>query len=154
MDNPRSDIALGVVSGMIALALLVPSFREGAQVFLLPGDISPYFTPKLFIFCWIALSLAIFLKGVIGLRNWPGDGPRRNWAAVLGAFAVALGATALMKPLGYLVVAPVAVFISIWLLGYRNHVVNAVVSLAVSIGLYLVLAQLAGLTLPRAVWQG
>lgn len=154
MDNPRSDIALGAVSGIIGLALLVPTYSEGARVFLLPGDISPFFTPKLFLFAWVALSAAILVKGVIGLRHWTGDAVARNWGAIFGTFAVALVATGLMKPLGYLVVAPSAVFVSIWLLHYRNHLINLVVSVVVSALLYLMLAHLAGLTLPRAFWQG
>ena len=154
MDNPRTDIAFGAVSGIIGLALLVPSYREGARVFLLPGDISPYFTPKLFVFAWIALSLAILIKGLIGLPRWSGTATQRRWFAILGTFATALAATALMKPVGYLIVAPVAVFVTVLFLGYRNHLMNAAVAILVSVGLYLMLGQLAGLTLPRAFWQG
>lgn len=154
MDNPRNDIVLGAVTGITGLALLVPAYQEGARAFLLPGDISPFFTPKLFLFCWIAVSIGIFAKGIVGVRTTASAPPQRNWTAILGCFVVALVATALMKPLGFLAVGPVAVFISVWLLGYRNHVLNLVVSLGVSIGLYLMLVQLAGLPLPRAFWQG
>lgn len=154
MENPRSDIALGAASGLIGLALLVPAYQEGAKVFLLPGDISPYFTPKLFLFCWIALSFGLLVKGVLALRGGTSAAPSRNWFAILGCFAVALIATGLMKPLGFLVVSPPAVFVSVLMLGYRNHLLNGVVSLAVSVGLYLMLVQIAGLPLPRAFWQG
>ena len=153
MDNPKTDIALGAVSGIIGLALLVPTYREGASVFLLPGDISPYFAPKIFVFAWIALSLAILIKGFFGLRQWSGTAGQRHWFPILGTFAVALAAAALMKPVGYLIVAPVAVFVSVWLLGYRNHLLNAAVAVIVSVGLYLMLGELAGLTLPPAFWQ-
>lgn len=154
MDNPRSDIALGAVSGIIGLALLVPAYREGANVFLLPGDISPFFTPKVFLFCWIAVSAGILAKGVLGLRRGTAEPETRNWMAILGCVAVALIATGLMQRLGFLVVGPVAVFASVWLLGYRNHLLNVAVSLGVSVGLYLMLVPLAGLPLPRAFWQG
>lgn len=154
MENPRSDIALGAVSGLIGLALLVPTYSEGARVFLLPGDISPFFTPKLFLFCWIALSAAILVKGVMAFRRGTGEVEPRNWIGILGTVAVIFMATALMKPLGYLMVAPTAVFASVRLLGYRNYFVTAIVSVALSLGLYLMLAHLAGLSLPRAFWQG
>ncbi|MEM9476958.1 MAG: tripartite tricarboxylate transporter TctB family protein [Pseudomonadota bacterium] len=154
MENPRSDIALGAVSGVIGLALLLPTYRESENVFLLPGDISPFFAPKIFVFAWIGLSLAIMLKGLVTLRKWSGEMEHRNWGAIIGTFVVALLATGLMKPLGYLVVAPVAVFVSVWLIGYRNNLVNLVVAVTVSALLYLMLSQIAGLTLPRAFWQG
>ena len=153
MDNPRYDIVLGAVSGLIGVGLLWPTYDEGARVFLLPGDISPYFAPKVFLFCWIALSAAILVKGVVALPNWSRKSYPPKWGAVFAAFAVAIAATGLMPPLGYLVVAPVGVFATVWLLGYSNHVVNAVVSVAVSVGLYLMLSRLAGLSLPGAFWQ-
>lgn len=154
MENPRSDISLGAVCGIIGIVLLMQSYTESASAFLLPGDISPYFTPKVFLFGWIAVSLGILVKGVIALRSASHEPVARNWIAIVGCFAVALIATALMKSLGFLVVAPVAMFVSVWLLGYRNHVLNLAVSLGVPIGLYLMLVQLAGLPLPRAFWQG
>jgi hypothetical protein len=154
MENPRSDISLGAVCGIIGVALLMQSYTESASAFLLPGDISPYFTPKVFLFAWIAVSLGILVKGVMGLASTSHEPVSRNWIAIVGCFAVALIATALMKSLGFLVVAPVAMFVSVWLLGYRNHVLNLAVSLGVPIGLYLMLVQLAGLPLPRAFWQG
>ena len=153
MDNPRTDITLGAVSGIIGVALLVPTYQEGARVFLLPGDISPYFTPKLFVFAWIALSLAILIKGAVGMRRWSGTAAEHRWFAILGTFATTLAATALMTPVGFLIVAPVAVFVSVLLLGYRNHLLNVAVAVIVSVSLYLMLGQLAGLTLPRAFWQ-
>lgn len=153
MDHPRFDIGLGAVSAAVGLGLLVPSYREGARVFLLPGDISPYFVPKVFLFCWIALSLVLLVKGVLGLRHVSDAPPTRKWLMIFATFVVCVCATALMKPLGYLVVAPVAVFLSVLMLGYRNYLLNAVVSVAVAGGLYLLLVQVAGLSLPHPFWR-
>jgi ABC-type phosphate transport system permease subunit len=154
MENPRSDISLGAACSIIGVTLLMQTYTESASAFLLPGDISPYFTPKVFLFAWIAVSLGILVKGVIGLRTASHPPVTRNWIAIVGCFAAAIIATALMKSLGFLMVAPLAVSVSVWLLGYRNHVLNLVVSVGVPIGLYLMLVQLAGLPLPRAFWQG
>lgn len=154
MANARSDVALGAVSATIAAVLLVASYQEGAKVFLIPGDISPYFVPKAFLFSWIALSLAILAKGVASLAQEGQEPLVQNWRAIGGTFAVCVVATALMPILGYLLVAPVAVVISVWFMGYRNHVLNVVIALVVSVGLYLLLSQVAGLILPKAPWQG
>jgi hypothetical protein len=132
--------------------LLGPSYQEGARVFLLPGDISPYFVPKVFLFCWIALSLCILAQGLFRLRSNNHSLPQYRWRVVFTTVLVCVCATALMKPLGYVLIAPPAVFLSVWLLGYRNHPVNGVVSLVVSLSLYLLLVQVAGLSLPRAFW--
>ena len=59
-----------------------------------------------------------------------------------------------MTRLGFLAVAPLAVFISVRLLGYRHHMLNVAVSLGVSVVLYVMLVRLAGLPLPRLFWQG
>jgi hypothetical protein len=152
MDNPRYDIALGAVFALIGIGLLVPSYQEGARVFLLPGDISPYFVPKVFLYSWIAVSLAILVKGI---RDLPGNThapAAHRWGKIIAVFVACVCATALMKPLGYMVVAPVAVYLSVWMLGYRNHLLNVIVSLVVSLSLYLLLVQLAGLSLPQPFW--
>jgi hypothetical protein len=73
---------------------------------------------------------------------------------IISTFVICVFATALLKPLGYLVVAPVAVFLSVWMLGYRNYLLNGVVSLGVSVGLYLLLVRVAGLSLPASPWLG
>jgi len=49
-------------------------------------------------------------------------------------------------------VAPVAVFLTVMVLGYRNTVLNLLVSVAVSVSLYLLLVRVAGLSLPGAFW--
>jgi hypothetical protein len=152
LDHPRFDIWLGAVSALIGIALLVPSYQEGARVFLLPGDISPYFVPKVFLYCWIALSLSVLLKGLVSLRSNHNATPQHQWKMVLAAFIVCVCATALMHRLGYLVVAPVAVFLTVMVLGYRNTVLNLLVSVAVSVSLYLLLVRVAGLSLPGAFW--
>lgn len=152
MDHPRLDIWLGAVSMLVGIALLVPSYQEGARVFLLPGDISPYFVPKVLLYCWIILSLVIFVRGITSLRHTGDRPPQQKWGLIQATFAVAIGATALMKPLGYLVVAPVAVFLCVYMLGYRNHLLNAAVSVTVSISLYLLLVRVAGLSLPGTIW--
>lgn len=149
MSTAKSDIALGAISGVIGAVLLVPSYQEAAQVFLLPGDISPYLVPKVFLFAWIAISLGIFLKGLLSLKSDQTQTIKRNWFGIILVFVVVCLATFFMKTLGYLVVAPVAMVASVYLMGYRNISLNILVALVVSIGLYLMLVNLAGLSLPR-----
>jgi drug/metabolite transporter (DMT)-like permease len=154
VDHPRFDIALGAVCALLGISLLVPSYQEGARVFLIPGDISPYFVPKVFLYCWIVLSLGILAKGLVNLRRHTESPPQHKWMMIISTFVICVFATALLKPLGYLVVAPVAVFLSVWMLGYRNYLLNGVVSLGVSVGLYLLLVRVAGLSLPASPWLG
>jgi len=153
VDNPRFDISLGAVSACVGFGLLIPSYREEARVFMLPGDISPYLVPKVFLYCWIVLSLGILIKGVIKLRADNVDRSRYRWSKIAFTFAICLCATALMKPLGYVVVAPVAVFLSIQMMGYGNHWLNGIVSLVTSVSLYILLVQVASLSLPEAFWH-
>ena len=152
MADAKSDVALGAISVLVGGALLVPTLQEASQVFMLPGDISPYLVPKAFLFMWVGLSAAILVKGLFALKQSGAISESRNWVAILGILVVISTATFLMSSLGYLTVAPVAVFICIILLGYRKHLINLVISVAVTFGLYFTLVQLAGLSLPRIPW--
>ena len=152
MADARTDVALGAISVLAGGAMLLPTFKEASQVFMLPGDISPYLVPKAFLFIWVGLSAIILLKGLLALKQSGASTEGKNWIAILGILAVVSAATYLMSSLGYLTVAPVAVFICILLLGYRKHLINLIVSVTVTFGLYFTLVQLAGLSLPRIPW--
>ena len=63
-------------------------------------------------------------------------------------------AAALMKPLGFLVVSPVAVAAVCALLGFRRVLLNIVVALVITVLLYGLLTGLAGLPLPKVPGLG
>lgn len=139
------DTILGAVLLAIGGALLVSSHQQNATVFVLPGDAPPFLVPQVFLFLWIALSLAVFVIGL--LRGGTSFAPQ-NWFAAFGVFVLVAAATALMQPLGYLAVAPVAVFLVCLVLGYRNVLASAAVSAGVVGVLYGLLVGLARLPLP------
>ena len=147
----NTDTLLGA-SGLIASAiLLVNSYRQGASVFVLPGDAPPFLVPQLFLFVLGGISAAILIGGV--LRGGVSL-DRRNWGLMALCFAIVVTAAALMPVLGYLVVAPVAVMAVIALLGYRNLLVNGAVSLGVVGFLYLLLVRFAQMPLPEVPGLG
>lgn len=142
----NGDAILGVVSGLTGGVLLVSCFWQADGAFALPGDIPPFLVPQVFLTMWVALSLAILVSG---LRNPPVAAANREWAAI-GTIAVLLiAATILLRPLGFMVVAPVAVFLTCRLLGFRRHLLNALASLLGSGTLYLLLTRVSALPLPR-----
>ncbi|MCR9085847.1 MAG: tripartite tricarboxylate transporter TctB family protein [Rhodobacteraceae bacterium] len=147
----NTDTLLGAAGLAASAVLLVSSYRQGATVFLLPGDAPPFLVPQLFLYLLAAISVAILLGG---LRRGGVRLDARNWRAIGVGFATLVAATALMKPLGYLVVAPVAVFVTVLNLGYRNLLVNAAVSVGIVALLYLLLVSFAQMPLPTVPGLG
>lgn len=147
----NTDTLLGAAGLAASAVLLVSSYRQGATVFLLPGDAPPFLVPQLFLYVLGVISVAILLGG---LRRGGVSLDARNWRAIGVGFVTLVAATALMKPLGYLVVAPVAVFVTVLNLGYRNHLVNATVSVGIVALLYLLLVSFAQMPLPTVPGLG
>lgn len=144
----NGDVALGAGLGLIGGVLAWSSHRQSAAVFLLPGDAPPFLVPQLFLYLWIGLSLLILWRGFArGVERNAAQATRGG--AVIAVFAVVAVAAALMPVLGYLSVAPPAVFFTVRLLGYRRFWVNAAAALAVPVLLYIALGRFAGLPLPR-----
>ena len=141
----NTDTLLGGVGLAASFVLLISSYRQGATVFLLPGDAPPFLVPQLFLYVAALLSSAILLGG---LRKGGVALEPTRWGAIAFGFLVVVAAVTLMKPVGYLIVVPVAVFLTILNLQYRNHLVNGTVSLGFVAALYFVLVNFAQMPLP------
>lgn len=147
----NSDTLLGAALVLIGVGLLWSSYQQNAVAFVFPGDAPPFLVPQLFLYLWIGVSLLVFMSG---LRRGGLAVPRQRWGAIALSFVVVVAAAALMRPVGYLVVAPVAVFATILCLGYRRHWINATVAVGVSGTLYILLTYVAGLPLPKVPGLG
>lgn len=147
----NTDTLLGAAGLIVSAVLLTNSYRQGASVFVLPGDAPPFLVPQLFLFILGGISTAILIGGLVrgGVSL---DG--RNWLLVVLCFVIIVAAAALMPVLGYLVVAPVTVMAIIVLLGYRNLLVNSAVSLGIVGFLYLLLVRFAQMPLPEVPGLG
>lgn len=142
------DILLGAVCLVIGLFLLASTYRQSAAVFVLPGDAPPFLVPQVILVLWTALSAGIILAGLIRRVPKVGELANPRWGAIFAAAAVIGAAIALLKPLGFLVVAPVAAVLVTRILGMRNWWLNIVVALVGVASLYLLLDKAARLPLP------
>ena len=142
----NTDTILGAAGGLVATVLLVSSYRQSESVFILPGDAPPFLVPQLFLYFTIALSAVIFL---LGLRSGGVDIGAKHWRNIALTVAVIAAAAALMKSLGYLAVAPVAVFATVYLLGFRRHLLNLIVAVGFVVLLYFMLTVFAKMPLPK-----
>ncbi|BCH23397.1 hypothetical protein MesoLjLc_30980 [Mesorhizobium sp. L-8-10] len=142
----NSDVILGLAFGLIGCVLLVSCFQQAEGSFALAGDIPPFLVPQVFLTIWIVLSLAILVAGLRG-PFVPTAG--RDWATIVAIAVLLTAATLLLQPLGFMLVAPVAVFLTCWLLGFRRHLLNALGAVLGSGALHLVLTRVAALPLPR-----
>lgn len=147
----NTDTLLGAAGVLLGLFLLVTSYQLSESVFVLPGDAPPLLVPQIFLYLCIAVSLAILVGGV--LRGGNALAPQR-WGHILGVTIVVCAATFFMKSLGYLVVAPVAMVLTCLFLDYRNHIVNVVVAVVVSVAIYMLLTGFANMPLPKVPGLG
>lgn len=147
----NTDTLLGAALALIGTALLVSSYRQSASVFVLPGDAPPLLVPQLFLYLLIALSAILLLFGVL---RGGADFATPSWGRIAAAFAIVASATALMTTLGFLAVAPVAVFLTCLTLGYRNHLLNLAVAAGVVGLLYALLTGFANMPLPKVPGLG
>lgn len=147
----NTDTLLGGAGVIIAAFLLVSSYRQSESVFVLPGDAPPFIVPQLFLYLMIGFSAAIFLTG---LRSGGVQIGEKNWFNIALTVSVIVAAAAFLKPLGYLAVAPVAVVLVVFLLGYRNHLVNLIVGVGFGALLYVMLVNLAKMPLPTVPGLG
>lgn len=141
----NTDTILGTAGLIVSVALLIESFRQNKRVFVLPGDAPPFLVPKLFLYLLGALSVAIFIDGAVRGGATPLS---RNWIRVAGCVIVNALAALLMQPIGFLLVAPLAVFATIKFLGYKNTMVSLVVAVGVVAVLYVLLVRFAQMPLP------
>lgn len=141
----NTDTLLGAVGLTASVVFLITSYRLSESVFLLPGDAPPFLVPQLFLYILLVISTAILIGGVLrgGVQV-----DLQNWMAIFGCIVIIMLATALMRPLGFLVVTPLAVWLSVFMLGYRSHLLNLSVSVGVVSALYLLLARFAQMPLP------
>lgn len=142
----NTDTLLGATGTLAAGFLLLTSYRASESVFVLPGDAPPFLVAQMFLYLLGAVSLAILVSG---LRDGGVHFGAPNWLRIALSFATFVAATVLMKPVGFLVVAPLAVFATILILGYPRPLIAAAVSIGVVGFLYIVLVRFAQMPLPR-----
>ena len=147
----NTDTLLGGLCVIIATFLLVSSYRQSENVFVLASDAPPFIVPQLFLYLMIGFSAALCLSGLrLGGET---VGPK-DWMRIALTAAVIVAAAALLKTIGYLAVAPVAVIFVVFLLGYKNHLLNIGVAVGFVAFLYLVLVNFAKMPLPKVPGLG
>lgn len=141
----NTDTLLGAISAVIGVLLLISSMSQSATAFVLPGDAPPFLVPQIFLYLWITIALALLLNGILKGGVEVGN---QNWLAIATVLAIVIIAALMMKLVGYLIVAPIAVFLVCLTLGYKDHRINAVVSIVFAGLLYGLLTGLAKMPLP------
>lgn len=123
--------------------------------------VGPEFFPRglavlLFICC-----LVLFIQNLIPvLKNLPGDKKaptmslrdRGMQKALLGLLIIVVFAV-LWNFLGFLIVTPLAVYAMILLLGKKTYVLNAIVSVGITILVFLTFKFLLGITMPLGIME-
>lgn len=148
MSMARRNIlaALALIAFCAWYAVLAEALPERS----LPNTPGPSFFPLLIIACVFALSLALLVKGLRGLRADGGEqaqaGNSRQPFAALAGFVVYLAAL----PYAGFIIASVVFFAALMLLyGARRHALTALAALAFPIVLYFIFRYGFHIVLPR-----
>lgn len=152
MNNTTANRVLAVLIAVLSLAYLYAAFQ--IPTFPIPRPIDSDAFPKVLGVVMLGLSVWLFFE-----RDAPDDGvPQRplseqlrRWMPVIvTATAVAIYAASL-QTLGFVLASFLLVAGLTWYYGYRRHLVNAAVALAVPLALYLVMTRLMTINLPRGL---
>jgi putative tricarboxylic transport membrane protein len=147
----RADQVTGIVLLIFSLTLAVESSRMPLMVGATTG---PGFLPLLLAIFMGALSVSILVsalrrpEGVDPEVTWP-RGRGRFWIIVI--FAALLAYTFLITILGYVLSTFAFMLLVVWLLGSYRWYWTVVVSLCISVGLYVVFRLWLGMPLPTGL---
>lgn len=152
----RNQIIAAVVA-VFAVVYLYGAFS--IPRFPIPRPIDSDLIPKILGFAMLGLAMLLFFQKpdaeeARAAEADPGAGlpwsERPKVQVVLTLLGVAVYA-ALLRPLGFLVASALLVGGLAALYGYRNWGINAVVSIAVPLVLYLTLTRFMAINLPRGI---
>jgi putative tricarboxylic transport membrane protein len=148
---------IAVIVAVLSLAYLYAAYQ--IPVFPIPRPVDSDAFPKLLGFLMLGLSVWLFFEkdGAAAEpeeASEPGAAqptPWQRWQPVIvSTVAIALYA-GLLAPLGFVLASFALTAGLTWYFGYRRHIVNAVVALAVPLGLYLVMTRFMNIHLPSGL---
>jgi len=162
MPTLNAQRVLGVLIAVLSLAYLYVAYQ--IPLFPIPRPVDSDAFPKVLGFVMLGLSVWLFFappdaqdpalaeeaEAAPARSPSPGDLVRRWWPVVVTAGAIALYA-ATLQTVGFVLGSFLLVAGLTWFYGYRRHLVNAAVALAVPLVLYLLMTRLMTIHLPRGV---
>lgn len=152
MKALNANRVLGVLIAALSLAYLYAAYQ--IPTFPIPRPIDSDAFPKVLGFVMLGLSVWLFFERPDGQDERSvlslGEQVRRWLPVVVTATAIAVYA-ATLQTLGFVLGSFLLVAGLTWFYGYRRHLVNAAVALAVPLALYLVMTRLMTIHLPRGL---
>ncbi len=151
----NANRVLALIIGTLSLAYIFAAFQ--IPVFPIPRPVDSDALPKLLGVLMLGLAVWLFFEHPQIDEAQDEDDteakptPFAKWQpVVVTAIAIAVYATAL-STLGFVLASVLLTFGLTWLYGYRRHGLNAIVAVAVPVGLYLPLTRLMDIYLPRGI---
>ena len=152
MKTLNANRVLGALIAVLSLVYLYAAYQ--IPTFPIPRPIDSDAFPKVLGFVMIGLAVWLFFERPDGQDATPalslGEQVRRWLPVVVTATAIAIYAASL-QTLGFVLASFLLVAGLTWFYGYRRHLVNAAVALAVPLVLYLVMTRLMTIHLPRGL---
>lgn len=141
---------LAVIIGLLSAAYLWAAFQ--IPVFPIPRPVDSDAFPKLLGVLMLGLSVWLFFeKDETAAPAEEGEAVRTPWErwqpVVVTSVAIAVYAFALGW-MGFVLASFLLTASLTWFYGFRRHGINAIVSLAVPLGLYLVMTRFMNIHLP------
>ncbi|MGQ7846247.1 tripartite tricarboxylate transporter TctB family protein [Granulosicoccus sp. 3-233] len=141
----NADTYLGGISLLLGVIFLVISYKESATVFVLQGDAPPFLVPQIYLFLWIAISVALLLGGLLGKGTPIPTVDKKRLVSVIGC--VAIGAV-LMKYIGFVFAGAISVIGTCILLAYRKIWIVFLTGILSGVLVWALLSGFADMPLP------
>lgn len=141
---------------MLTSALLfLHTFSDRYEFNPLLGDVSTVFFPRIVLVALFVLAAVLTVRGTV---RSPDDGEEASGTLDVARLSAVFGAICLSAVIlwlaGLVLGGPLVVALTAWTLGYRNPYVLAAVAVILSLLLWAVLGEVAGVSVPRgAIWN-
>lgn len=77
--------------------------------------------------------------------------PKKEIGMLLGIGAFILLYIMFLEVLGFVVTTVLFIYLCSWFLGYKNHIVNGIVSILLPVGLYFMFTEFLKISLPSGI---
>ena len=153
MKNTDKAADFWIAAGGMAISIFL--FSNAAKMPKSARGIGPGDYPKIICAVLIALCAIQMIRILAECRGIPGiDFQKVEWVSLLRAFAMILLSWlyyAFLKKIGFLILTPVYLFLSMLLFGYRKWIRMVIYSVVFSTGVYYLFVKVFLVLLPKGL---
>ncbi|GEL78004.1 tripartite tricarboxylate transporter TctB family protein [Tenuibacillus multivorans] len=141
---------IGLILAILTAGYLYMSYQLPTYPYI-PVDADAI--PKTLGWLLLVLSIALFFAKDQDTEEQKAKRriPKKDTLALLGVFLLAFIYITFFQTVGFIIMTALFVYFCSWFLGYKNHIVNAIVSIAFPVALYSIFVYMLQIRLPQGI---